>query len=84
MWLIDFAHPENNEFTAVNQFTVLENGVNKRPDIVLFVNGLPLVVIELKNPALEGATVKSAFQQIQTYKATIPSLFHYNALIRCV
>ncbi|MGI6740739.1 MAG: type I restriction endonuclease subunit R [Brevefilum sp.] len=81
VWLIDFAHPENNEFTAVNQFTVLENGVNKRPDIVLFVNGLPLVVIELKNPALEGATVKSAFQQIQTYKATIPSLFHYNALI---
>ncbi|SMX53476.1 type I restriction endonuclease subunit R [Candidatus Brevifilum fermentans] len=79
--LVDFARPENNEFCAVNQFTVVENGVNKRPDIVLFVNGLPLVVIELKNPALEGATVKSAFQQIQTYKAAIPSLFHYNALI---
>ncbi|NLN71031.1 MAG: type I restriction endonuclease subunit R [Chloroflexi bacterium] len=81
VWLIDFAHPENNEFYVVNQFTVLENGVNKRPDIVLFVNGLPLVVMELKNPALEGATVKSAYQQIQTYKAAIPSLFRYNALI---
>jgi len=69
VWLVDFAHPENNAFCAVNQFTVVENGVNKRPDIVLFVNGLPLVVIELKNPALEGATVKSAFQQIQTYQA---------------
>ena len=81
VWLIDFAHPENNEFYVVNQFTLLDNGVNKRPDIVLFVNGLPLVVMELKNPALEGATVKSAYQQIQTYKAAIPSLFRYNALI---
>jgi len=81
VWLVDFKHPENNEFTVVNQFTVVENGINKRPDVILFVNGLPLVVIELKNPADENATVKSAFKQIQTYKAAIPTLFHYNGLL---
>lgn len=81
VWLIDFAKPENNEFLAVNQFTVLENNLNKRPDIVLFINGLPLVVMELKNAAREKATVKTAFQQLQTYKATIPSLLAYNALL---
>ena len=58
VWLVDFGHPENNEFAVVNQFTVIENGINKRPDIILFVNGLPLVVIELKNPADENATIK--------------------------
>jgi len=79
--LVDFYAPENNDFTAVNQFTVIENNVNKRPDIVLFVNGLPLVVIELKNAADEKATVKNAFQQLQTYKATIPSLMAYNSLL---
>lgn len=81
VWLVDFENPENNEFTIVNQFTVIENGINKRPDIILFVNGIPLVVIELKNPADEDATVKVAFQQIQTYKAIIPTLFHYNGLL---
>jgi len=81
VWLIDFKTPENNEFLAANQFTVIENGVNKRPDIILFVNGLPLVVIELKNPANENATMKSALQQIQTYKQTIPDLFIYNGFI---
>jgi len=81
VWLIDFANPENNNFVVVNQFTVIENGVNKRPDIVLFVNGLPLVVIELKNAVDENASVKSAYQQLQTYKATIPSLFTYNGLM---
>ena len=81
VWLIDFDQPEKNEFTVVNQFTVVENEVNKRPDVVLFVNGIPLVVIELKNPADENATVKSAFKQLQTYKATIPSLFNYNSLL---
>lgn len=81
VWLIDFDNPENNEFTVVNQFTVIENEVNKRPDVILFVNGIPLVVIELKNPADENATVKSAFKQLQTYKATIPTLFHYNGLL---
>ena len=60
VWLIDFVKPENNEFVVANQFTVIENNQNKRPDIVLFVNGLPLVVIELKNAADENATMKSA------------------------
>ncbi|MCO5183443.1 MAG: type I restriction endonuclease subunit R [Anaerolineae bacterium] len=81
VWLVDFEDPANNEFLAVNQFTVIENGINKRPDVVLFVNGLPLVVIELKNAADENATVRTAFKQLQTYKATIPTLFTYNSLL---
>ena len=81
VWLIDFKKPENNDFLVVNQFTVIENDVNKRPDVILFVNGIPLVVIELKNPADESATVKSAYRQIQTYKQTIPTLFTYNGFI---
>jgi type I site-specific restriction-modification system R (restriction) subunit/very-short-patch-repair endonuclease len=79
VWLIDFNTPENNDFIVANQFTVVEDGVNKRPDVILFVNGIPLVVIELKNAADENATIKSAFRQIETYKAVIPSLFTYNA-----
>src|SRR5690554_4131893 len=79
--LVDFEKVDNNEFNVVNQFTVVENNNTKRPDVILFVNGLPLVVIELKNPAGENATVRSAFKQIQTYKATIPSLFTYNGLL---
>lgn len=78
--LIDFENIENNQFLVVNQYTIVENNVNKRPDILLFVNGIPLVVIELKNPADENATIESAFNQIQTYKAAIPSLFTYNAV----
>ncbi len=81
VWLVDFSNPENNDFVVANQLTVIENGVNKRPDVVLFVNGLPLVVIELKNAADENASVKSAYKQLQTYKATIPSLFTYNGLM---
>ncbi len=81
VWLVDFEHPENNDYTVVNQFTVIEKGVNKRPDVILFVNGLPLVVIEFKDPTDEKATVWSAFKQIQTYKTFIPTLFHYNALV---
>ena len=81
VWLVDFNNPENNDFLVANQFTVIENNVNKRPDIVLFVNGLPLVVIELKNPADENATVKSAFKQLQTYKQAIPGLFIYNGIM---
>ena len=81
VWLIDFAKPENNEFVVANQFTVIENNQSKRPDIVLFVNGLPLVVIELKNAADENATIKSAYKQIDTYKHTIPSLFTTNAIL---
>ena len=81
VWLVDFANPENNEFLVVNQFTVIENNQNKRPDVILFVNGLPLVVMELKNANDENSTVKSAYQQLETYKKTIPSLFTYNALL---
>ena len=81
VWLVDFDNPQNNDFTAINQFTIVENNHNKRPDILLFVNGLPLVVIELKNAADENATLQSAFRQIETYKNTIPSLFTYNALV---
>jgi len=80
-WALDFEHPANNDFTVVNQFTVVENGIVKRPDVIVFVNGLPLVVIELKNPADEGASLRTAFQQLQTYKAEIPSLFFYNGLL---
>lgn len=78
--LIDFDNVSNNQFTVVNQYSIIENNQNKRPDVLLFVNGLPLVVIELKNAASENANIKSAFQQIQTYKAIIPSLFTYNAI----
>ena len=81
VWLVDFKRPEVNDFVVVNQFTVIENHVNKRPDIVIFVNGLPLVVIELKNPADENATIKSAFKQLQTYKQVIPGLFTYNGFM---
>ena len=79
--LLDFETPENNEFLVCNQFTVTENNITKRPDVVLFVNGLPLVTIELKNPADENATVAKAFTQLQNYKAAIPSLFYYNAAL---
>jgi type I restriction enzyme, R subunit len=78
--LIDFENTTNNEFLVVNQYTIVENNQNKRPDILLFVNGLPLVVIELKNPVDEKATIAKAFEQIQTYKTTLPSLFTYNAV----
>lgn len=79
--LVDFENPQNNEFLAVNQFTVIEGQQNRRPDIVIFVNGLPLAVIELKNPADENATIQTAFQQLQTYKNDIPSLFTYNEML---
>ena len=81
VWLVDFEDPWNNEFTVVNQFTFIENGHNRRPDVLLFVNGLPLVIIELKNAADENATIESAYRQIETYKQQIPSLFTYNELI---
>lgn len=81
VWLIDYEKPANNEFLVVNQFTVIEGNTNKRPDVILFVNGLPLVVIELKNATDENATIQSAFNQLQTYKQAIPSLFQYNAML---
>ena len=79
--VLDFDEPASNDWLAVNQFTVVENKHERRPDIVLFVNGLPLAVIELKNPADENASISSAFHQLQTYKAEIPSLFTFNAAL---
>ena len=79
--VIDFDTPGNNDWLAVNQFTVADGQHTRRPDVVLFVNGLPLAVIELKNPADENATVWSAHQQLQTYQAQIPALFATNAAL---
>ena len=79
--VIDFDVLTNNDWLAVNQFTVVENNHERRPDIVLFVNGLPLGVIELKNPADEDATIWTAWNQLQTYKAELPSLFAMNAAL---
>lgn len=76
--VLDYDEPENNEFLAVNQFTVVENQHERRPDVVLFINGLPLAVMELKNAATENATIWTAFNQLQTYKIQIPSLFAFN------
>jgi type I restriction enzyme R subunit len=76
--LVNFENPSQNDFLVVNQFTIIENNNNKRPDLILFVNGLPLVIFELKNAVDENATLHSAYKQIQTYKDTIPSLFTYN------
>ncbi len=80
IWLIDYDEPTNNDWLAINQYTVIENGKNRRPDIVVFVNGLPLGLLELKNPANENATLKSAWNQIQTYRTQIPSIFTANAV----
>lgn len=79
--LVDFESVRTNDWFAVNQFAVVEGQHNRRPDIVVFVNGLPLGVIELKNAADEDATIWSAYAQLQTYKAEIPSLLHYNAVL---
>jgi len=79
--LIDFDAPANNDWLAVNQFTVSEGQHTRRPDVVLFVNGLAVAMIELKNPADENATVWSAFQQLQTYQAQVPALFAANAVL---
>ncbi len=81
VWLVDFKNENNNEFVAINQFTIIEKQNNKRPDIIIFINGLPLVVIEIKNATDENATVRSAFDQLQTYKQAIPSLFNFNSLL---
>ena len=78
--LVDFSNSKNNDLLVVNQFTIIENNQNKRPDLLLFVNGLPLVILELKNAVDENATIQSAYKQIQTYKSSIPSLFTYNEI----
>jgi type I restriction enzyme R subunit len=78
-YIIDFKNIDNNKFLAVNQFTVVEKE-DRRPDIVLFINGIPLIVIELKSASDENAGIEQAYNQIQTYKNDIPSLFNYNAI----
>lgn len=80
-WLIDWHNPDNNNWLVVNQFTIIENRKNRRPDVIVFINGLPLTVIELKNAASENADIEGAFNQLQTYKRDIPSLFTYNAAL---
>lgn len=79
--VVDFDVPENNDWLVVNQLTVSEGGHNRRPDVVVFLNGLPIAVIELKNAASENATIWNAFQQLQTYKQELPSLFVFNELL---
>lgn len=81
VWLVDTDDPKNNEFLVINQFTVVENQNNRRPDILIFLNGIPIGVVELKNPADENATIYKAYKQIQTYKNEIPTLFAYNELV---
>jgi len=79
--IFDFKNPQNNEFLVVNQFAI--QGIEKvrRPDVVIFVNGIPLVIFELKNPTLENATVHSAYEQLQEYKKDIPDIFKYNQIL---
>lgn len=79
--LVDYENPDNNDWLALNQYTVVEGQYNRRPDIVVFLNGLPLAVLELKNAADEEATIWTAWNQLQTYKQQIPSLFHFNELL---
>jgi len=79
--LVDWANPQNNEFCAVSQFTIKGPHHTRRPDIILFINGLPLVLIELKNTVNENADIWKAYDQIQTYKAQIPDVFEYNEIL---
>lgn len=81
VWLVDFANVESNDWLALNQFTVVEGQHNRRPDVVVFVNGLPLGLLELKNAADEDATIWNAYAQLQTYKSEIPTMLHYNAVL---
>jgi len=81
VWLFDFEDLRNNDFLAINQFTVIENNVERRPDVILFVNGIPLLIIELKNPADEDATIWTAYDQFQTYEDQLPSLFRFNEIL---
>lgn len=81
VWLVDFEDPQANDWLVTNQFTVIEGKHKRRPDLVVFLNGLPVAVIELKNAASEAATIEDAFAQLQTYKQQIPSLFRTNAVL---
>ena len=81
VYVFDFVKPLNNEFMVANQFTIIEHGVEKRPDVIAFVNGIPLVVIELKSASDENVDITDAYNQLQTYKMTIPSMFTYNSFM---
>lgn len=81
VYVFDFEKPLNNEFMVANQFTIVEQGAEKRPDVIAFVNGIPLVVIELKSASDENVDITDAYNQLQTYKMTIPSLFTYNSFM---
>lgn len=78
--LVDFDRPSNNDWAAINQFTIIEDGKNRRPDVLVFLNGIPVGLLELKNPAAENATLKGAWNQVQTYRKDIPSVFVPNAV----
>lgn len=80
-WIFDFINIANNDWLAANQFTVIEGRIEKRPDVVVFINGIPLVVIELKSSSDENVGISEAYNQLQTYKMTIPSLFTYNEVL---
>ena len=79
--IVDFEHPQNNDFLAVNQLTIVNGDYTKRPDIVLFINGLPIVVIELKNSTYETVGVEDGYHQLETYKMCIPQLFTFNEVL---
>ena len=79
VYLIDYKNVDNNDFCILNQFTYIENGNNRRPDVIVFVNGLPLVIIELKSPSKDEVGAENAYNQIRNYMQDIPSLFIYNA-----
>lgn len=80
MRLLDYQCPDNNAFYVVNQYTYVENGNTRRLDVILFLNGLPLVVMELKSPSPENAGIENAYRQLRNYMQDIPSLFLYNAI----
>lgn len=81
VYVFDFGKPLNNEFMVANQFTIIEHGVEKRPDFIAFINGIPLVIMELKSVSDENVDITDAYNQLQTYKMTIPSLFTYNSFM---
>lgn len=81
VWLFDFKNIDNNDWLVINQFTIIENNNNRRPDLIIFINGLPLVILELKNTGNEETTINEAYNQIQTYKKDISSLFIYNSFL---
>jgi len=80
VYLVDYKNINRNSFHVVNQFTYIESGNNRRPDIILFINGLPLVLMELKNPSKDEVGAENAFNQIRNYMQDIPSIFNYNAI----